>query len=109
MSSTCTQTVHLHIAPQEKLLKICVDSKQSLLLSGETILSQRERDRHFHMGPQAENDRVHENWTVGYAMTPLQTPGLTYLFLEVDFGCGWVDDALHPHRANMADVTLGQG
>lgn len=42
-------------------------------------------------------------------MPPLQTPGLTYLFLEVDFGCGWVDDALHPHGANMADVTLGQG
>lgn len=35
--------------------------------------------------------------------------GFTYLSFEGDFGCGWVDNALHPRAANMADVTLGQG
>ena len=39
----------------------------------------------------------------------LKSQNLTYIFLEVNFGCGWVDDALHSHGANMADVTLGQG
>lgn len=34
---------------------------------------------------------------------------LTYIFLEVNFGCGGVDNALHSHGANMADVTLRQG
>lgn len=34
---------------------------------------------------------------------------LTYVFLEVNFGRGWVDNALHSHGANVADVTLGQG
>ena len=39
----------------------------------------------------------------------MKSQNLTYIFLEVNFGCGWVDDALHSHGANMADVTLGQG
>lgn len=43
-------------------------------------------------------------------MAPLlKSQDLTYIFFEVNFGCGWVDNALHSHRANMADVTLGQG
>lgn len=43
-------------------------------------------------------------------MVPLAKPqDLTYVFLEVDFGCGWVDNALYSHGANMADVTLRQG
>lgn len=45
-----------------------------------------------------------------YSMAPLpKSQNLTYIFLEVNFSCGWVDDALHSHGANMADVTLGQG
>lgn len=40
---------------------------------------------------------------------PPKSQDLTYVFLEVDFGCGRVDNALYSHGANMADVTLGQG
>lgn len=39
----------------------------------------------------------------------LQSGDLTYVFFEVNFGRGWVDNALHSHGANVADVTLGQG
>lgn len=46
----------------------------------------------------------------GDSLAPLpQSQDLTYIFLEVNFGCGWVDNAFHSHGANMADVTLGQG
>lgn len=47
---------------------------------------------------------------MGSPLEPLpNSQDLTYVFLEVNFGCGWVDNALHSHGANMADVTLGQG
>lgn len=60
---------------------------------------------------QVDNEFVTRIWqkrSCSMALLP-KSQHLTYIFLEVNFGCGWVDNALHSHGANMADVTLGQG